>query len=140
MHATHETNIGADHRILGCVVRMDSRWHGFLYLCVGLNSSTFGAATQIWYSQDTWRVDLAGSILFALFLVGGDSVYLGPVGPLWTDTRFGGHCFGLRGVHGSRRIGRERVIKLFRLLAGIIGGEWALARTYVAEAWPEPRK
>jgi hypothetical protein len=32
------------------------------------------------------------------------------------------------------------VIKLFRLLAGIIGGEWALARTYVAEAWPEPRK
>jgi MFS family permease len=30
---------------------------------------------------------------------------------------------------------------LFRLLAGIgIGGEWALAGTYVAEAWPEERR
>jgi len=30
---------------------------------------------------------------------------------------------------------------LFRLLAGIgIGGEWALAGTYVAEAWPEDRR
>jgi MFS family permease len=30
---------------------------------------------------------------------------------------------------------------LFRLLAGVgIGGEWALAGTYVAEAWPEDRR
>ena len=30
---------------------------------------------------------------------------------------------------------------VFRLLAGIgIGGEWALAGTYVAEAWPEDRR
>ena len=29
----------------------------------------------------------------------------------------------------------------FRLLAGIgIGGEWSLAGTYVAEAWPEDRR
>jgi MFS family permease len=32
-------------------------------------------------------------------------------------------------------------LALFRLLAGIgIGGEWALAGTYVAEAWPEDRR
>jgi MFS family permease len=30
---------------------------------------------------------------------------------------------------------------LFRLLAGFgIGGEWTLAGTYVAEAWPEHRR
>jgi MFS family permease len=32
-------------------------------------------------------------------------------------------------------------LALFRLLAGIgIGGEWAMAGTYVAEAWPEDRR
>ena len=40
--------------------------------------------------------------------------------------------------HCRRRFGSWR---LFRLLAGIgIGGEWALAGTYVAEAWPEDRR
>src|SRR5207244_4562766 len=30
---------------------------------------------------------------------------------------------------------------LYRLIAGVgIGGEWALAGTYVAEAWPEDRR
>src|SRR5207248_4747049 len=30
---------------------------------------------------------------------------------------------------------------IFRLLAGIgVGGEWAMAGTYVAEAWPEDRR
>ena len=32
-------------------------------------------------------------------------------------------------------------LALFRFLAGIgIGGEWAMAGTYVAEAWPEDRR
>src|SRR3954469_8517515 len=33
------------------------------------------------------------------------------------------------------------MLALFRFLAGIgVGGEWAMAGTYVAEAWPEDRR
>jgi MFS family permease len=33
------------------------------------------------------------------------------------------------------------VLALFRLLAGIgVGGEWSMAGTFVAEAWPEDRR
>src|ERR1700691_6420819 len=32
-------------------------------------------------------------------------------------------------------------LAIFRFLAGIgVGGEWAMAGTYVAEAWPEDRR
>ena len=40
-----------------------------------------------------------------------------------------------------RTVADGLALGLFRLLAGIgIGGEWALAGTYVAEAWPEDRR
>ena len=90
------------------------------------------------------NVGFAGSILFALFLVGwGLSLIWGPIAdkfgrtPVLAATIFVYAIFtGAAAVsHTVWQLG------LFRLLAGIgIGGEWALAGTYVAEAWPEDRR
>jgi len=90
------------------------------------------------------NIGLAGSILFALFLVGwGMSFIWGPIADRFGRTRalaatilvyslFTGLAAFSGGIYS---------LAVFRLLAGIgVGGEWAMAGTYVAEAWPEDRR
>ncbi|HTJ62884.1 MAG TPA: MFS transporter [Alphaproteobacteria bacterium] len=90
------------------------------------------------------NVTAIGSILFALFLAGwGFSFIWGPLAdrfgraPTLAATMFMFAIFtGAAALsHTVWELG------LFRFLAGIgIGGEWALAGTYVAESWPEDRR
>jgi MFS family permease len=90
------------------------------------------------------NVGLAGSILFALFLVGwGLSFIWGPVADRFGRTRVLAATILAYAVFTGAAALSASVwqLALFRLLAGIgIGGEWALAGTYVAEAWPEDRR
>jgi MFS family permease len=89
-------------------------------------------------------IAFAGSILFALFLLGwGCSFIWGPIAD-----RFGrAKCLAVTILIFSVFTGAAAFahnvweLGLFRFLAGIgIGGEWAMAGTYVAEAWPEDRR
>jgi MFS family permease len=90
------------------------------------------------------NVGLAGSILFALFLVGwGLSFIWGPIADRFGRTRVLAATVLAYAVFTGAAALATNVwqLGLFRLLAGIgIGGEWALAGTYVAEAWPEDRR
>ena len=85
-----------------------------------------------------------GSILFALFLVGwGLSFMWGPIADRFGRTRVLAATILAYAVFTGAAALAVNVwqLGLFRLLAGIgIGGEWALAGTYVAEAWPEDRR
>jgi MFS family permease len=90
------------------------------------------------------NIGLAGSILFALFLVGwGLSFIWGPIADRFGRTRVLAATVLAYAVFTGAAALSQNVwqLGLFRLLAGIgIGGEWALAGTYVAEAWPEDRR
>jgi MFS family permease len=90
------------------------------------------------------NVGLAGSILFALFLVGwGLSFIWGPLADRFGRTRVLAATVLAYALFTGAAAWSQNVweLALFRLLAGIgIGGEWALAGTYVAEAWPEDRR
>ena len=82
-----------------------------------------------------------GSILFALFLVGwGLSFVWGPIGDRFGRTRTLAATVLIYSVFTGAAALSQNVYELglFRFLAGVgIGGEWAMAGTYVAEAWPE---
>jgi MFS family permease len=90
------------------------------------------------------NVGFAGSILFALFLVGwGLSFVWGPISDKFGRTRVLAATIFVYAIFTGAAALSQTVwhLALFRLLAGIgIGGEWALAGTYVAEAWPEDRR
>jgi MFS family permease len=90
------------------------------------------------------NVGYAGSILFALFLVGwGLSLIWGPIADKFGRSRVLAATIFVYAVFTGAAALSQTVwqLGLFRLLAGIgIGGEWALAGTYVAEAWPEDRR
>src|ERR1700674_3783230 len=90
------------------------------------------------------NVGLVGSILFALFLVGWGLAFIwGPIADRFGRARVLAASVLVYAVFTGAAAMSERVwqLGLFRLLAGIgIGGEWALAGTYVAEAWPEDRR
>jgi MFS family permease len=90
------------------------------------------------------KVGMAGSILFALFLVGwGMSSMWGPIADRFGRARvLAATVFFYATFTGIAALSQNVwQLGLFRLLAGIgIGGEWALAGTYVAEAWPEDRR
>jgi MFS family permease len=96
------------------------------------------------YAKAPANVGLAGSILFALFLVGwGLSFMWGPIADRFGRTRVLAATILAYAVFTGAAALAQSVwqLGLFRLLAGIgIGGEWALAGTYVAEAWPEDRR
>ena len=89
-------------------------------------------------------VGYAGSVLFALFLVGwGLSLIWGPIADKFGRTRVLAATIFVYAIFTGAAALSQTVwqLGLFRLLAGIgIGGEWALAGTYVAEAWPEDRR
>ena len=85
-----------------------------------------------------------GSILFALFLVGwGFSFIWGPIADKFGRTKTLAGTILMYAVFTGAAYFADSVWQLaaFRFLAGIgIGGEWAMAGTYVAEAWPEDRR
>ena len=85
-----------------------------------------------------------GSILFALFLVGwGFSFIWGPIADKFGRTKTLAGTVLMYAVFTGASYYADSVWQLaaFRFLAGIgIGGEWAMAGTYVAEAWPEDRR
>jgi MFS family permease len=90
------------------------------------------------------NVALVGSTLFALFLIGwGLSFIWGPIADRFGRTRVLAATILVYAVFTGAAALSQNVWQLaaFRLLAGVgIGGEWALAGTYVAEAWPENRR
>jgi len=90
------------------------------------------------------NIGYTGSVLFALFLVGwGLSLIWGPIADRFGRTRvLAATIFVYAFFTGAAALSQNVwQLALFRLLAGIgIGGEWALAGTYVAEAWPEDRR
>jgi MFS family permease len=101
-----------------------------------LPKSGFGASPA--------QVQSAGSILFALFLAGwGLSFLWGPIADRFGRTRSLAATVLVYAVFTGAAALAQDVwqLGLFRFLAGVgIGGEWAMAGTYVAEAWPEDRR
>jgi MFS family permease len=89
-------------------------------------------------------VGWSGSVLFALFLIGWGLAFIwGPIADRLGRTRTLAASVVVYAVFTGAAALAQNVwqLGLFRLLAGIgIGGEWALAGTYVAEAWPEDRR
>src|SRR3984893_17509136 len=96
------------------------------------------------YKATPGSIGFAGSILFALFLVGwGLSLVWGPLADRFGRTRILAATIFVYAIYTGLSALSQTVwqLGLFRLLAGVgIGGEWALAGTYVAEAWPEDRR
>jgi MFS family permease len=86
----------------------------------------------------------AGSVLFAVFLAGwGTSMVWGPIADVYGRTRTLAAAVACYAIFTGAAALAQNVWELgvFRFLAGIgIGGEWALAGTYVAEVWPESRR
>jgi MFS family permease len=90
------------------------------------------------------RVGYVGSVLFAAFLVGwGLSFIWGPIADKFGRTRALAATIAVYAIFTGASAFAANVWQLgiFRLLAGIgVGGEWSMAGTYVAEAWPEDRR
>ena len=90
------------------------------------------------------NVGFTGSVLFALFLVGwGLSFVWGPIADRFGRTKALVATILMYAIFTGAAAFADNVwqLALFRLLAGIgVGGEWAMAGTYVAEAWPEDRR
>ena len=82
--------------------------------------------------------------MFALFLVGwGLSFIWGPISDKFGRTKSLAATVLVYAVFTAAAAFAPNVwmLALFRFLAGIgVGGEWAMAGTYVAEAWPEDRR
>jgi MFS family permease len=90
------------------------------------------------------NVGYVGSVMFAIFLVGWGLAFIwGPIADRFGRVRVLAASVLVYAVFTGAAAFAENIwqLGLFRLLAGIgIGGEWALAGTYVAEAWPEDRR
>jgi MFS family permease len=90
------------------------------------------------------EIGRVGSILFAAFLGGWGMAFIwGPIGDRLGRARTLAATILVYAVFTGAAALSQNVWQLgiFRFLAGIgIGGEWALAGTYVAEAWPEDRR
>jgi MFS family permease len=89
-------------------------------------------------------VVFAGSVLFAVFLAGwGSSLVWGPIADRWGRTRTLAAAVACYAIFTGAAALAQNIWQLgaFRFLAGVgIGGEWAVAGTYVAEMWPESRR
>src|SRR5580700_12133864 len=90
------------------------------------------------------NVGFIGSVMFAMFLVGWGLAFIwGPIADRFGRVHVLAASVLMYAVFTGAAAFAENVwqLGLFRLLAGIgIGGEWALAGTYVAESWPEDRR
>lgn len=96
------------------------------------------------YQATPATIGLVGSILFALFLVGwGLSFIWGPLADRFGRTKVLAGTIFMFAIFTGLAATSHTIweLGLYRFLAGVgIGGEWALAGTYVAEAWPEDRR
>jgi MFS family permease len=90
------------------------------------------------------HVGFVGSVLFAAFLGGwGFSFLWGPIADRFGRTRALAATILVYALFTGAAAFAQNVwqLGLFRFLAGVgVGGEWAMAGTYVAEAWPEDRR
>jgi MFS family permease len=90
------------------------------------------------------NIGYIGSLLFALFLAGWGCAFVwGPLGDRFGRTKILALTIVVFSVFTGAAAFSQNVWELgiFRFLAGLgIGGEWAMAGTYVAEAWPESRR
>jgi MFS family permease len=90
------------------------------------------------------NIGYAGSLMFGLFLIGwGMSFVWGPVADRFGRTRSLAATIIVYAIFTGAAAFASNVwtLAVFRFLAGIgVGGEWAMAGTYVAEAWPEDRR
>lgn len=90
------------------------------------------------------NVGFVGSILFAVFLAGwGFSFLWGPIADRFGRTRALAATIIVYSVFTGLAAFSTNVwqLGLFRFLSGVgVGGEWAMAGTYVAESWPEDRR
>ena len=90
------------------------------------------------------NIGLIGSVLFGVFLVGwGLSFIWGPIADRFGRKNTLAATILIYAVFTGAAALSQNVWELgiFRLIAGIgIGGEWAMAGTYVAESWPEDRR
>jgi len=96
------------------------------------------------YAATPGNIGLAGSIMFALFLVGwGLSFIWGPLADRFGRTKVLAGTIFMFAIFTGLAATSHNIWELgiYRFIAGIgIGGEWALAGTYVAESWPEDRR
>src|SRR6202789_4312152 len=113
-------------------------------LSLGVVPAIAGARPESGMDGSPANVGFLGSILFALFLVGWGLAFVwGPIADRFGRTRVLAASVLMYAVFTGAAALSQNVweLGLFRLLAGIgIGGEWALAGTYVAESWPEDRR
>ena len=90
------------------------------------------------------RLGYVGSVMFALFLVGWGCAFIwGPVADHFGRTKALAATILVYAVFTGASAFAQNVWELgaFRLLAGVgVGGEWAMAGTYIAESWPEDRR
>ena len=90
------------------------------------------------------NIGFAGSVLFAVFLAGWGCAFLwGPIADRFGRTRALAATIVMYAVFTGLAAFSQNVwqLGLFRFLSGVgVGGEWAMAGTYVAEAWPEDRR
>lgn len=90
------------------------------------------------------KVVFAGSVMFAVFLAGwGSSIIWGPIADRFGRARTLAAAVACYALFTGAAAIAQNVWQLgaFRFLAGVgIGGEWAVAGTYVAEIWPESRR
>src|ERR1700733_725317 len=90
------------------------------------------------------NIGYAGSLMFGLFLVGwGLSFIWGPISDRFGRTKSLAATILVYAMFtGAAAFSTDVwMLAIFRFLAGIgVGGEWAMAGTYVAEAWPEDRR
>lgn len=90
------------------------------------------------------HVAFAASVLFGVFLAGwGTSMIWGPIADVYGRTRTLAAAVACYALFTAAAALAQNVWELgaFRFLAGVgIGGEWALAGTYVAEMWPESHR
>jgi MFS family permease len=90
------------------------------------------------------NIGYVGSLMFGLFLVGwGLSFIWGPISDKFGRTKSLAATILVYAVFTGAAAFSTNVwmLAVFRFLAGIgVGGEWAMAGTYVAESWPEDRR
>src|SRR5277367_5056889 len=90
------------------------------------------------------NIGYVGSLMFGLFLVGwGLSFIWGPIADRFGRTKALAATILVYAVFTGLAAVAQDVYQLaiFRFLAGVgVGGEWAMAGTYVAESWPEDRR
>lgn len=85
-----------------------------------------------------------GSILFGIFLAGWGMAFIwGPIADRFGRAKTLAGTILMYAIFTGAAAFSQDVWQfgIFRFLSGVgIGGEWALAGTYVAEAWPEDRR